>query len=262
MQVFFNILGFKIPSYGILIVTGVILANVLAIVYIRKTKKHDINDFIILEAYAVLGGFLGAKILYLIVSYKSIEWSRLFEIEYFNALMQGGFVFYGGLIGGIACVLLGGKIHNIKSMEYMRDFIGFIPFIHSFGRVGCFMSGCCYGIPYSGIGAVKFPADSYAPSDIELFPVQLVEACLLMIIAGIILYLVLVKNNTHGINMYLILYGCTRFILEFLRYDDARGGLLGLSTSQWISLLIIAGVVLYTRITAIKNINKEAEHVL
>ena len=171
-------------------------------------------------------------------------------------------MFYGGLIGGLACVLLGGRLHKIDTMKYIGRFIGFIPFIHSFGRVGCFMSGCCYGIPYSGIGAVRFPAGSYAPADIELFPVQLVEAGMLMVIACIILYLVLAKNNLHGIELYLVLYGCTRFILELFRYDAVRGRLLGLSTSQWISLLSIAGVVLYRGIKVAKNMNREAEHVL
>ena len=142
--------------------------------FVLKHEKLDFNDWMILEAYCILGGFLGAKLLYLLVSYKSIDWSRITDFQYFNALMLSGFVFYGGLIFGLIFVFLAGKIHKIPAGIYVRKFIFLIPFMHSFGRVGCFMAGCCYGIPYDGIGAVVFPEGSYAIPGIKLFPVQFV----------------------------------------------------------------------------------------
>lgn len=74
-------------------------------------------------------------------------------------------------------VLLAGKIHKFNVKIYIRNFIFLIPFIHAFGRIGCFFAGCCFGIPYNGIGAVVFPENSYALPDVSLFPVQLVEQC-------------------------------------------------------------------------------------
>ena len=101
------------------------------------------------------------------------------------------------------------------------------------------MAGCCYGIPYDGFGAVVFPEGSLAPSGIPLFPVQLVEAILLFIIAAFLGYMSIRKNWDYSVESYLILYSIVRFILEFYRYDEVRGFVLGLTTSQWISIAIL-----------------------
>ena len=243
MHVYLHLFGLTIPSYGLLIASGVVIGNIIAF-FVLKHEKLDFNDWMILEAYCILGGFLGAKLLYLLGSYKSIDWSRITDFQYFNALMLSGFVFYGGLIFGLIFVFLAGKIHKIPAGIYVRKFIFLIPFMHSFGRVGCFMAGCCYGIPYDGIGAVVFPEGSYAIPGIKLFPVQLVESACLMIIAFAILYLQIKKQWYYTVETYLILYAILRFCLENLRYDAERGYYAGLSTSQWISIgFLVAAMV-------------------
>lgn len=238
MHIYTNLFGIVVPSYGLMIATGVIIANLVGMI-ILKREKLDFNDFMILEAYCILGAFIGAKVLYLVVSYKYIDWSRLLDYKYFNDLMLGGFVFYGGLIGGILFIYLGGMLHKIKPSQYIRSFIFLIPLIHCFGRIGCFMAGCCYGIPYHGIGAVVFPEGAFAPTGVELFPVQLVEAVCLVVIALILLFLQITIRFTYTVELYLLLYGIVRFVLEYFRYDDIRGQLADLSTSQWISIFMI-----------------------
>lgn len=109
MHVYLHLFGLTIPSYGLLIASGVVIGNIIAF-FVLKHEKLDFNDWMILEAYCILGGFLGAKLLYLLVSYKSIDWSRITDFQYFNALMLSGFVFYGGLIFGLIFVFLAGKI--------------------------------------------------------------------------------------------------------------------------------------------------------
>ena len=192
----------------------------------------------------MLGGFLGAKLLYLYVMFDEIEWNRIFEADYFNALMKGGFVFYGGLIGGIAAALLAGKLHKLEIGYYFTHCIFLIPFIHGFGRVGCFMAGCCYGIPYDGPLAVIFPESSLALHGVKLFPVQLVEAILLIIISAIIFVMTVKFKSRFTVEAYLILYAIVRFILEQFRYDPERGYFLGVSTSQWISILLFAAAII------------------
>ena len=159
--------------------------------------------------------------------------------------MSSGFVFYGGLIGGLLCFLFAGKFHHIDSRPYITHLIFLIPWIHGFGRIGCFLAGCCYGIPYDGPFAVQFPEDSLAPSDTTLFPVQLVEAICLLILAIVLAVLDLKKSYSHTIAIYFIVYGILRFLLEYVRYDAVRGHLLALSTSQWISLGFVVGTVCY-----------------
>ena len=233
-------MGLQLPSYGLLIATGVVVANLVSYLILRKTKQ-DGNDFIILEAYGILGGFIGAKVLYLIVSRNQIDWNRITDITYANQLMLSGFVFYGGLIGGILFIFLAGKMHKINALEYIRNFIFVIPFIHSFGRIGCFMAGCCYGKPYDGPFAVVFPENSYALPGVKLFPIQLVESAGLMVIALLLILLRFRFQFYHTIEFYFITYGIFRFVLEYFRYDEIRGSWGAFTTSQWISLFLIAG---------------------
>jgi len=243
MHVYTNLFGISVPSYGLMIATGVVLANLVGMLVLKR-EHLDFNDFMIMEAYCILGAFIGAKILYLVVSYKYIDWGRILDYKYFNDLMLGGFVFYGGLIGGLLFIFLAGRFHKINPKQYLKNFIFLIPFIHCFGRIGCFMAGCCYGIPYHGIGSVVFPEGSYAPAGVELFPVQLVEAICLMTIAITILLLQLIIRFEHTVELYLFMYGIVRFILEYYRYDDIRGGIANLSTSQWISVIMIVVAII------------------
>lgn len=252
MALYLNILGFHIPSYGFMITLGVITANLFALYPLRKYKLN-FDDMLILEAYTLLGAFLGAKLLYLFISYRDIDWSRMLEPQYFNYIMQSGFVFYGGLIGGLLLFLLAGKIHHIDWKPFIIHLIYLIPWIHGFGRIGCFLAGCCYGIPYDGPFAVQFPEHSIAPSDTTLFPVQLVEAICLLILAVVLAILDLKKSYPHTIAIYFIVYGILRFLLEYVRYDAVCGHLFALSTSQWISIGFVVGTICYLIRTSVSR---------
>lgn len=165
--------------------------------------------------------------------------------------MQGGFVFYGGLIGGLIFIFLPGKIHKIEAEKYIEHYIFLIPFIHAFGRIGCFEAGCCYGIPYTGYGAVYFPEGSMAPPDIALFPVQIIEAFFEFIIAAYIYRCSDKLGSKKGLYEYLWLYSLLRFVLEFFRYDVNRGKIGFLSTSQIISLVI--AIIVFEKKRKINN---------
>lgn len=252
MHIYVEIYGHRIPTYGLLITIGVILANLIAIICMkRKYKKDCIEDFLIVEAYTMAGAFLGAKCLYLLVSYRDIDWENIFNIKYFNTLMQGGFVFYGGLIGGLIFIFLPEKIHKIEAEKYIEHYIFLIPLIHAFGRIGCFEAGCCYGIPYTGYGAVYFPEGSMAPPDIALFPVQIIEAFFEFIIAAYIYRCSDKLGSKKGLYEYLWLYSLLRFVLEFFRYDVNRGKIGFLSTSQIISLVI--AIIVFEKKRKINN---------
>ncbi|WP_026836164.1 prolipoprotein diacylglyceryl transferase [Eubacterium xylanophilum] len=241
---YINIMGFMVPSYGLLILLGLILGNICEYKIIKKDKLN-IYDFIILEAYALLGGFIGAKVLYILISFREIDWNRIADMQYFNQLLKGGFVFYGGLILGALFLFFASKLHGIILGEYLRRCIFILPLVHGMGRIGCFGAGCCYGIRYHGIGAVTFPTDSYAPHGVELFPIQLVEAMGLFVISGILLFLTKKNMDRFIIEIYLISYGIIRFFDEYLRGDSMRGSIGFFSTSQIISMMIILiGIVM------------------
>lgn len=247
MHMFFYVGDFKIPVYGLMIVLGVVIANLIAW-YMLLKYQLDGNDFLILEGYIFLGAIIGSKGLYLWVSRDVIQWTRLLELEYFNTLMKGGFVFYGGIIGGILSMILGAKIHHISGKQYIQKLIFLIPLTHGFGRIGCFFAGCCYGTEYDGIFSVVFPENSMAPSGIPLFPVQLVEAIGLFILALITFFFCKKATSWRGLEIYLIGYGIFRFGLEFFRNDLERGFWGSLSTSQWISIFLVIGCLAWMKL--------------
>ena len=177
-----------------------------------------------------------------------------------SGLMEGGFVFYGGLITGPLGYLLGCKIARCHPRDFTNIFAFVIPFIHAFGRIGCFCAGCCYGIPYSGPFALHYKAPvSDAPLNTGLFPVQLTEALLLFIFAFVILWLLFTKIRAADHPLfayYMIYYSVVRFMLEFLRYDSARGFIWIFSISQWISMILfIVGLAIIT----IKILHKDRQ---
>lgn len=245
----FQIGPVMIPWYGFFIVLGIAAAMLLGYILVKRNGL-DFDRFIQIACFVGLGAMVGAKILYLIVAWEQIDFSRITDPEYLNMLMGSGFVFYGGLIGGLIGLTLCGKILHIPVAEYARLTIPVIPVAHAFGRIGCAFVGCCYGVPYSGWGAVTYTDSLFAPNGISLFPVQAAEAVLELVIAAVLCAVIFRAGRSdkkpRSIELYLVLYAVMRFGLEFFRYDDAERGILaGMSTSQWISLGVCVGAAVY-----------------
>lgn len=245
-----------IPYYGLFIVMGIGAAALLGWIQVRVFGM-DYDDFITIAGFVGIGAILGAKLLYLAVSWHQIDVSRLTDLAYLNAIMSGGFVFYGGLFGGLIGLAACRKIFKIDVISYVNIAVPCVPLAHAFGRFGCNYVGCCYGIPYHGFGAVTYRQSLFAPNHISLFPVQKLEAVLDVVIA--IVLLIYINTNKekkkHSLLVYLICYAVIRFILEFFRYDNAeRGVFLQFSTSQWCSILILLGTVVWLCVQKYKQI--------
>jgi phosphatidylglycerol:prolipoprotein diacylglycerol transferase len=119
-----------------------------------------------------------------------------------------------------------------------------------FGRVGCFLAGCCYGRPTSSGWGVVFtdPACDAEPKNVALHPTQLYEAGYLLLILLTILY-VRGRRRFFGqlFLLYLMLYAGGRFVLEYFRGDASRGYVVEnyISHSQLIAILIIATTLFF-----------------
>ncbi|MDE6020386.1 MAG: prolipoprotein diacylglyceryl transferase [Ruminococcus sp.] len=237
-----------IGTYGICCVLGGGFALLLALFNCRYSKLNR-YDLIEASALVILGAVLGAKLLYFIVDFDFIM--DIFKKDGFNmdtlmSVMQGGFVFYGGFMGGLAAIMIYAKTQKKTPWLYIMTIAPGIPLAHAFGRVGCFMAGCCYGIPSEEFG-IAFTHSLGAPNGIKLFPVQLLEAALLLILSVIMqFYMSKTKRHHCTVYIYIFLYPIIRIFTERFRYDDSERGIyLGLSTSTWISLCIIAvGIIL------------------
>ncbi|QSX05799.1 prolipoprotein diacylglyceryl transferase [Sedimentibacter sp. zth1] len=253
---FINILGFNISAYALCIFIGIGIGTIVAISRnkINYQQKDDIFNAIL---YGIIGLMIGGKILYLAINFKELlQYLKSFNENLQNllAMMQGGFVFYSGLIGSIIAIYLYCKRYKINFWNLIDTITPSIPLAHAFGRLGCFCAGCCYGKPYPSPIGMMFNNSNVAPHGITLFPVQLLEATL-----NLILFIILIiygrkkRKNGNMICFYLVAYSIIRFILEYFRYDELRGIMFGISTSQWISILIVVVVGLNFIIKHLKN---------
>lgn len=239
--------GFSFPQmtpYGTMIVIG-LAVTVICAFFIFKRRQFCIDDIFILLGFLILFTFIGAKVMYLLVSAGEIDWARMIEPTYLREQMTGGFVFYGGLLGAIVAFPVAEKICHIPGKIYLNHLAGCFPLFHGFGRIGCLLAGCCYGIRYSGPGHIVYNGITYgAPTGVPLFPVQLLEAVIEFGIAFLLLWLEHYGRN-HLILLYLFVYSIVRFMDEFLRGDRIRGIWGGLSTSQICSLIILIAIIMY-----------------
>lgn len=222
-----------IPMYGVCMALGVLCAGCAAFFRVRRAGGST-DSFFVIAACAFGGGIIGAKLLFIPVTYSLQQIAARVRALDLTLLTEGGIVFYGGLLGGIGGAFLGARIAKAAPALYCDAMVPCIALGHCFGRIGCFFAGCCYGIPYEGPFAVT---RSEAGQGVSVFPVQLLEAALNL---GLF-FLLCAYVKKHGgryrvLYAYFLSYGVVRFALEFLRGDAVRGIWGGLSTSQWISL--------------------------
>lgn len=235
----FSILGATIPYYGFFIALGIVCASFLSFLLCKKNSL-DFNNCILILAYLVLGGFLGAKILYLFVAATTINWHLFFHnFKYFNIVIGSGFVFYGGFIGGAVILIFVKKVHKISLFPYLQIISPCVALAHAFGRIGCSLAGCCYGRETSGNFYFLYKNSLVAPNGVKFIPVQGIEAFFLFVFAAIFTILAIKKVKFCIPSLYIFLYAILRFVLEFYRGDAERGFLGWFSTSQFISLLLI-----------------------
>ena len=212
----FSIGPFTIYSYGLMIAVGILVCIAMGM---YRAKKRGMSDDAVLTIaiIGVLSGFIGAKLLYVIVEFDQF-------IEDPMSVMGGeGFVVYGGIIVGVLSAILYCRQKKLVFLDYFDLLVPSIAVAQGFGRIGCFLAGCCYGRETDSFLGVVFPEHSMAPSGVKLLPTE--------------------RGRTGA--LYMILYGIGRFLIEFLRADD-RGTVGSLSTSQFISIGIVAvGLILF-----------------
>ena len=236
MLPYFVLFGRAIPLYGVCMAAGIALAAVLAI-FRAKRADMDENDMIVILACAVGLGLVGAKVLYLGVTYGLKGTLTLLRTGNFAILVESGQVYYGGLLFGIAGAVIAAMCLRVKGENVAYAVVPALPLGHAFGRIGCFLGGCCYGLPCDAPWGVDFSAAGIAG---RMFPIQLVEAFLnLLLAAALTAYAKKAQNRWNILIAYMGAYGILRFSLEFFRGDLARGMGGGLSTSQWISLTLM-----------------------
>lgn len=241
--VLFEIAGFKVYSYGFMIALGAIAAVAYMAVRGKKEAGLTFDQANTLFLLIFLAAFVGGK-LFLFFENPSMY------LDNPSRLIKGrGFVFYGSFLLAIPTMLWFFRKHNLNTYKMLDVMAITTCLVHMFGRVGCFLAGCCYGLPTDSPLGVIFsdPACHADPKNTPLHPTQLYEASYILIIMVVLLFL-RDRRKFYGqlFLLYLILYAAGRAFLEIFRGDEARGYLIEnvLSHSQFIALVVI-GVSLY-----------------
>lgn len=233
-------------TYSLMMLLGVIVCFILLNIYGKKRKLEEkyVYDIMLCGCVSIAIG-LGSAALFQII----------FDLLKDSANIRfGAMTFYGGLIGGVIAFIVIFKywLKKFYPNSSLNDILPIAPacitVAHGFGRIGCFMAGCCYGKETSSILGVTFPGMTHS-----VYPTQLFEAIFLLILAVILFILAYKKFFKYNMCIYLLSYGIFRFMLEFLRGDN-RGVTLLLSPSQWISIIaIIISIILFIKL---KNVEK------
>lgn len=238
--VLFEVGGFPIYTYGLLLAAAYLLGLQFALVRGRK-RGLDPNRIMDLGIWIIVSALVGAKLLLLVIEFDTFTRNPR---ELFSLVRSAG-VFYGGLIAAIAVALWYLRRHRMPMWAVTDAFAPGIALGHVVGRLGCLFAGCCFGRPTSVPWAITF-TNRYAaenvgtPLGVPLHPTQLYEAG-----AELLILVLLLATERRGRRFpgrtfwgYMLLYGISRFVIEFYR-GDARGMIWGLSTSQFVSALIV-----------------------
>ena len=215
-----------IPTYSLFVTFAIIIAVVTAYF---ECKRYNIplSHFPPAAFWAVLGGIIGAKV-FEIIFYK---WEFFLQHPVEILTRGSGWMYYGAEFGGLVGLIAYLLFHHIDILRPL-DICGVVLLLaHAIGRMGCFLSGCCYGIPTNSWLGMTFPGLSC-----PVHPTQLYESIPLAI--GFIVFWIFRKRFVVPGTVYaayLLFYGLLRFIIEFYREDAYTFGMLNLSPSQYIS---------------------------
>jgi phosphatidylglycerol:prolipoprotein diacylglycerol transferase len=259
--VLFKFFGMQITTYGTMLAIALFACYFLARRTFRqagfKLSDTQIMDICVLS---VVSGVVGSRALYVLQNIGSFgSFFDLFKV------WEGGLSFHGGLIGGTIAMVIYLKRKRIPVMRAGDAILPCVLIGLSWGRIGCFMNGCCFGKVSSVPWAVQFPAGSpafYKHQNLELLaedatrslavhPAQFYATVLAVLTVMFLLWLQ-GKKKPDGtvLAASALVYGITRFVLEFFRDDDvAMAG--GLTQSQFLSMgIFAAGVLLFAVLSA------------
>jgi phosphatidylglycerol:prolipoprotein diacylglycerol transferase len=229
---------FHLNGYGFSILCGTVAA--MAILLRRaRAAGTPIQPLLWVVMLSVAGGFLGARL--------------AFALQYGRSPLAGGWVLYGGLLGGVGTALVSARRFGLPPLAVADLATPCLLLAAAFGRVGCFFAGCCFGAVWDG--GWSYPASSHAwhqhyhaglidrdaARSLPTIPAPLLEAAALLLCFAAA-SAVARRRPKPGVTLAAcgLLYACWRFVAEFWRGDHDPFWGRWLTFSQGISLAVVA----------------------
>lgn len=248
----FRIGNFPIHTYGVFLALGMML-GLYAAARLGSRDGLSRDRIYDLGLWTLIGALVGSKLLMFVVD----DHVEIFSLDF----LRSGGVYYGGFLGGLLTVVLLTIYYKMPFWKVGDAFAPGVALGQFFGRQGCFSAGCCWGkethlpwgVHFTEKGHEFTGVPVYGPdgSDLYLHPTQLYESFFMLLVFAFLFYLHRKKKfDGQVLIAYGVIYGIWRFAIEFVR-DDPRGslfglnGVLGLSTSQIISLLVGLGALAF-----------------
>jgi len=256
--VLFRIGALEIRAYGLLLALSFLVGIYLSAKR-AKSRGIDPNHIMDLSVILIMSAIVGSRLLYVLFHLQEFRGHWLDTI---NPFQSDGQIGIAGLtvLGGIVLCFISSivylrirKLSFYKFADIMMPAVGFGVFLT---RIGCFLNGCCFGLPCEGHGhlCVTFPFNSAAGSQ---FPgVPLIPAQLYSSLYGLIIFITLLlverwkKFDGFLLAIFLIMYGISRFIIDIYRYYEDSMVILalgkrGISLNQGISaIFVLVGIIL------------------
>lgn len=243
-QVAFRVGGLTIYWYGVLVVAGFVAG-------LWTASRRCVNDrlpgdvIVDMGPWLMLGAIVGARILH-VISYWREDYAGKPVWEIFM-VHHGGLVFFGGLVGSSLACIFYTRAKGLPLWKLADALAPSVALGHAFGRIGCLMNGCCYGVATSLPIAVRYPAPHLTEGQ-GVHPTQIYESLLNLALYGFLAWKYRRKSFDGQVFVfYLVAYAVIRFNVEFLRGDYLGPRLGGWATPGQVGslLVLVLGVWLW-----------------
>ena len=237
-----------IHAYGLCIATGAILAFYLFQKDPIVKKYFSIDTLFTTLQLIIVGAYVGGRVVAILSEYNSIQ-----DLWLLIEFWQPGFSILGSILGIAATLPLYLYINNIPLLLFLDRASIYAPLVQTFGRLGCFFTGCCYGKPTDAWYAIVYTHQNHmAPLHCPLHPSQLYSSFILLCIFLFLYFVQQYRVRRTGLILvsYVMLMATERFLIDFVRWDRIfiyEPSFLQLfSIHQWIALAICISTSLGT----------------